>query len=207
MSEQSAQGNAPKTLTYQQLRMAAEAAASYRDQEVYLIVDADGWSVKAERPANPEGKAVIPVKSPGKPTAPPRVGFAKIGINEATAADLRNLKDPNGVAIGPADAVFWSPAAVEKFLVPYYASVYGDWSPTKLTALIGILGAPRAPIAHVGSAFAYVDAAADAGAFAVAHMPKSEYVQIDDGGLAVIAPKESLGPVAYSLSDWLAGKP
>src|SRR5688572_25015400 len=134
-------GNAPqhpvKTLNYQELRMMVEAAASYRDQEVYLVVDDQGWSVQTKRPDAPEGKAVIPCKSPGPPTARPSVGYARVGIDPADpdkAANLLQLKpgDPNSRA----DSVFWTPAAVEKFLVPYYASVYGDWSPKKLTGLI-----------------------------------------------------------------------
>ena len=199
MSEQPTEGRAPRTLTYQELRRAAEAAASFRNQEVYLVVDDQGWSVREKRPENPDGMAVVPIKSPGKPTAPPPVLVAQIGVDVVKPADLLNLKDPQGKPLGPADAVFWTPAAVEKFLVPYYASVYGDESPKKLTDLIGILGAPRDPSlsreASVGDAFA------------VAHMPKSEYVQVDGGGLAVLAHKESHGPVAFSVSDWLAGKP
>ncbi|MFL5537369.1 MAG: hypothetical protein ACJ8J0_00105 [Longimicrobiaceae bacterium] len=197
MTEQPPQARAPRTLTYQELRRAAEAAASFRDQEVYLVVDDQGWSVREQRPDNPEGKAVIPIKSPGKqPTAPPPVLIAQIGVDPTKPADLLNLKDPQGNPLGPADAVFWTPAAVEKFLVPYYASVYGDQSPTTLNHLIGILGTPRTPPAKVRSASADVD-----GAFAVAHMPKSEYVQID-GGVAVLV-HSSDGPVAFSVSDFV----
>ena len=202
MAEQSTQARAPRTLTYQELRMAAEAAASFRDQEVYLVVDDQGWSVRAKRPDNPDGKAVIPVRSPGKPTLPPPVELAQIGTDPTNPANLLNLKDPNGNLIGPADSVFWTAAAVEKFLVPYYASVYGDWSPKKLATLIGILGNPRAPLAKGRSTADQAD-----GAFAVAHMPKSEYVQMDGGGVAVLAHTPLHGPVAYSVSDWLAATP
>jgi hypothetical protein len=201
MTEQSTQAAdtaGPRILTYQELRRAAEAAASFRNQEVYLVVDDQGWSIREERPDDPEGKAVIPIRSPGKePAAPPPVQVAQIGVDRTKPpADLLNLKDPQGKPLGPADAVFWTSAAVEKFLVPYYASVYGDQSPKKLTDLINILGTVRDP-----------SPGPNAGdAFAVAHMPKSEYVQIADTGVAVLVHRPD-GPVVFSVSDWLAGKP
>ena len=126
MSEQPTEGRAPRTLTYQELRRAVEAAASFRNQEVYLVVDDQGWSVREKRPENPDGMAVVPIRSPGKPTAPPPVLVAQIVVDVVKPADLLNLKDPQGKPLGSADDVFWTPAAVEKFLVPYYASVYGD---------------------------------------------------------------------------------
>ena len=186
--------NPVKTLNYQELRMMVEAAASYRDQEVYLVVDDKGWSVETKRPDAPEGKAVIPCKSPGRPTARPSVGYARIGIDPTDpdkAANLLQLGDPSG----PADAVFWTPAAVEKFLVPYYASVYGDRAPKKLTGLIDILGAVRDPSDDVGEAFA------------VAHMPKSEYVQVDGSGLGVLVRKPDGEVQVMTISDYHGQKP
>jgi hypothetical protein len=199
MPEQPADGSPPlilvKTLNYQELRMMVEAAASYRDQEVYLVVDEKGWSIQPQRPDPPGGKAVIPCKSPGRPTARPSVGYARIGIDPTDpdkAANLLELEpgNPNSRA----DAVFWTPAAVEKFLVPYYASVYGDQAPKKLTALIDILGAVRDPSANAGEAFA------------VAHMPKSEYVQLD-GGLGALVRKPDGGVQVTTISDYLEGRP
>jgi hypothetical protein len=191
--EEIARPNVVKSMTYQELRKAVECAASYRDQEVYLVVDDEGWSVQTMMPIVKEGAAVIPCKSPGAATARPPVLLAKIGIDKEKPADLLDLKDPAGKELGSADAVFWTAAAVEKFLVPYYASVYGDQAPKKLDELIGILGAVRDPSTDLD------------GAFAVAHMPKSEYVQLD-GGLAVLEHTPT-GPVATSISDYLAGKP
>jgi hypothetical protein len=189
-------GNAPlnpvKALTYQELRKMVECAASYRGQEVYIVVDDAGWSVQMQRPDTPEGKAVIPCLSPTSPMLPPPVVLARIGTDEQNPANLLELKDREGRLLGPADAVFWSPAAVEKFLVPYYASVYGDEAPKKLTELIGILGTVREP------------SNTTAGAFAVAHMPKSEYVQVD-GGMAVLE-HTTEGPVATTISDYLGRK-
>jgi hypothetical protein len=187
--------NPVKTLNYQELRMMVEAAASYRDQEVYLVVDDQGWSVQTQRPDAPEGKAVIPCKSPGRPTARPSVGYARIGIDPDHPDKAVNLLELEpGITNSGADAVFWTPAAVEKFLVPYYASVYGDRSPNKLTRLIDILGAARDSSANAGEAFA------------VAHMPKSEYVQVE-GGLGVLVRKPDGGVQVMTVSGYLGETP
>jgi len=165
-----------KTLNYQELRRMVEAAASYREKKVYIVVDDKGWSVQAEAPSNPDGKAVIPCRSPGRPTARPPVALAQIGTVADDPAkppvNLLKLKLPGSDREEPADAVFWTPAAVEKFVVPYYASVYGDQAPKKLADIINILGAVRDPEDSPPNAVG--------DAFAVAHMPKSEYVQVDE---------------------------
>jgi len=205
MSERSA--IMAKTLNYQQLRQMVESAASYRDQTVYLVVDDEGWSVQTMMPIVKEGAAVIPCSSPGKPGAPEPLQLAQIGLYEDKPVDLLRLKLHGSDQEERADAVFWTPAAVEKFVVPYYASVYGDQAPKKLTDLIGILGTvrtddtsePPAPLSRP-----------DSTPFAVAHMPKSEYVQVDggtDGEMVVLAQKSSGEVVATSISDYLAGKP
>ena len=204
----------PMSPIYQELRMPVEDAASYRDQEVYLVVDEKGWRVVTERPDPREGRAVIPVMSPGKPTPPPAVGLASVGAEPERPVNLLELRDRDGNLIGRADSVFWTPAAVEKFLVPYYASVYGGQAPWKLTDLIGLLGAVRTPLTQVrppsaatGGSFDMAGDSSDAGeVFAVAHMPKSEYVQVG-GDLVVLAHSDEGGPVAVSFSDWVEKKP
>jgi hypothetical protein len=193
--------NVVKTLNYQELRKAVECAASYRDQQVYLVVDDEGWSVLEQPPKDPAGKAVIPVNSPGKPGGPKTLELAQIGLYKDKPVDLLKLQVHGKEE--QADAVFWTPAAVEKFLVPYYASVYGDQAPKKLTDLIDVLGTVRTDLAGVQPA-AHTPLA-DSTAFAGAHMPKSEYVQVD-GGMAVLVHTPT-GAVAISLSDYVAGKP
>lgn len=44
-----------------------------------------------------------------------------------------------------ADAAFWSAAAVEKFLVPYYASTYGSMAPRVVAQLLNIFVPPDSP--------------------------------------------------------------
>jgi hypothetical protein len=212
MSERSAL--VAKTLNYQQLRQMVESAASYRDETVYIVVDDEGWRVETMMPVVKPGAAVIPCESPGATTGRPPVLLAKIGTNEEKPANLLDLKDRTGKALGPADAVFWTPAAVEKFVVPYYASVYGDQAPKKLTDLIGILGVvrpdddvvPLAPLSRPDSLPLAPLSPPDSPPFAVAHMPKSEYVQVDggtDGGMVVLAADAEGNVSAMSVSDYV----
>jgi hypothetical protein len=167
-------GEAVKTLNYQELRKMVECAASYREKKVYIVVDDKGWTVQTEEPTNTDGKAVIPCKSPGKPGGPKKLALARIGLDENKPVNLLKLKIPGTDKEGEADAVFWTPAAVEKFVVPYYASVYGDQSPKQLTDIISILGVVREPTGQDTAKGQALEA------FAVAHMPKSEYVQVDE---------------------------
>jgi hypothetical protein len=81
------------------------------------VVDAD--------PVAPSGAVVIPVRT--EPVgARPRVSFARIGIKQGDRELLVNLLAVRGPGMPPksyqADAVFWSEAAVERFMLPYYAS-------------------------------------------------------------------------------------
>lgn len=195
MSERSA--NAAETLNYQELRKMVECAASYRDQEVYIVVADGEWRVETMMPIVKEGTAVIRCKSPGKPGAPEPLELAQIGLYEKKPVDLLKLK-VNGKE-ERADAVFWTAAAVEKFVVPYYASVYGDQAPKKLTDLIGILGTVRPDDDAVPPALL---SRRDSTPFAVAHMPKSEYVQVD-GGMVVLAADGDGNVSALSVSDYL----
>jgi hypothetical protein len=212
MSNQSASD--PKSLNYQQLRKMVECAASYRDVPAYIVV-ADGvWTVHTERPTVPEGGALIICESPGKPKgadAPEdTVKFARIGLDPHghdpdKTADLLNLplkEKGGGEVMGPADAVFWSAAAVEKFLVPYYASVYGDQAPKHLTGLINLLGAVRVDDTSVPLTEAR--GANDPVVFAIAHMPKSEYVQVPGDTGMVVLTKEHDGTVkATAFSEYV----
>lgn len=89
------------------------------------------------------------------------------------------------------DAVFWSEAAVEKFLFPYYASKYQWLAAEVLTVLSRVF-------------YGYVPALADPAAqlrdlgeipFAMAHLPRSDYVPDDQEG------EGSEGPYAMLAHD------
>jgi len=187
---------AVKTLNYQELRKMVECAASYREKKVYIVVDDKGWTVQTEEPTNTDGKAVIPCMSPGKPGGPRKLALAKVGLDENKPVNLLKLRLPGSDKDEEADAVFWTPAAVEKFVVPYYASVYGDQAPKKLANLISILGVVREPSDEAAARGQVLEA------FAVAHMPKSEYVQVDEP-FAVLAADAAGNVQVMSISGYL----
>lgn len=196
-----------KTMTYQDLRRMAECAASYRDGEVWIVFDEKGWRVATTEPKHRPGQQVIPCNNAGKGPGkePPKVSAAFIQANESgQPVDLLHLKRTNKKTgkvedLGPADAVFWSAAAVEKFVVPYYASVYADEAPGKLEKIIRVLGTVHKPS---GSS----TGGETAEPFALAHMPKSEYVQVE-GAFAVLAKTSSGEHVAIPITEYLNPQP
>jgi hypothetical protein len=161
------------------LRDAAEYASSLRrpggDPEFLVISpqrDARGElemrHVK-ERPAPTPNQVVIPCDTATvQPVRPPVVSL------EIRA---RGMKASEQLA-ERYDAVFWSEAAVEKFLFPYYASKYQWQAAQALRALSKVFygfvpGEDEAP-AGVND----VDVP-----FAMAHLPRSEYVPLDEAGV------------------------
>lgn len=182
---------------FQLLREIAECASGMRSHDLYFIVgddkaDPHGFRFVAD-PKQPveetDDTTVIHVSRCDDPR--PRVTTAIIG----DGADLINLldltvgtDDPHQAGTYPADAVFWSVSAVEKFLVPYYASVYGDQAASYVASLLAVLLPP---------ADGAGDAALDDTAYAIAHLPSSEYTKLmmdDPTGLAVV-------PHAFALKS------
>lgn len=172
---------APRTMTYQDLRKMAECASSYRGLPVWMVIDDEGWHVALREPTGKEreGKTVIACMNP-ESSPRPMVTFAMIGAGtpgarEEGAAmvnllDLENVGDRVGVPVTQADAVFWSESAVEKFVVPYYASVYGNRADKEISEILDVLDDMRK-----GAQGAWTG---EDQAFGLAHMPKSEYVQV-----------------------------
>lgn len=152
-------------VTFETLREIAETASGLRNQDLYFIIKGEPatYTWQATPPKPSEDTVVIHCNGVDDP--PTQVGYARIGAHSDAPVNLLSIKVPP-MAPHPggtyaADAVFWSVSAVEKFLVPYYASVYGDQGPQMAQQVLQILDT----------------AAADEGdAFAVAHLPSSEYV-------------------------------
>lgn len=190
MSDADASG--PPPMSYQDLRRMVECAGSYRGEEAWIVIKKGKWHVKTSRPDPGKWDAVIPFQNPA--AIRPVVKFAEIGVGGGRNVNLLKLKKKTGDLLteeGPADAVFWSAAAVEKFLVPYYASVYGNQAIDVLQKLIDLLGTRQRE-------------ANGPEVFAVAHMPKSEYVQVDEHSLAVLMvdPGANSEPYAVPLSQF-----
>jgi hypothetical protein len=193
----------PKPLTYHDLRTMAECAGGYRGEPVWMIVDSRGWRMSEREPDGGElepGAVVLRCQNPD--ASHRRVGHAAIGPAQSRPGitppivdllDLDNTKGVIGAEVRSADAVFWSASAVEKFLVPYYASLAGNQADRHVADLLDVLDELRDPRRSASPN--------DEEAFGLAHIPKSEYVQLGGVNVLVAGPK---GARAVSVSDWVA---
>jgi hypothetical protein len=156
-------------VTFETLRLIAESASGMRDQDLYFVVSGEpaGYSWQTDPVEAGDDTVVIHCAPVADPV--PTVNYATIGAgSERQRVNLLDIavpgvwphKDPG--KHHHADAVFWSISAVEKFLVPYYASVYGDQGP--------------AYARNVMDAMLHPDADTEERTFAIAHLPSSEYV-------------------------------
>ena len=196
------------------LRKMAEAASGARGdgsrKEVYLVYD-PGATGKFEPYRNkvrvteddPTGTispkaVVIKVASCSqnpKPTPPDRAMIAR----EKRVVDLLAVEvAPERTVM--ADSVFWTESAVEKFVVPYYASLHGPLAAKRLTEVLSVLHEPKAGAAAEN--------------FALIHLPTSEYVEgppsetggkasADEFFIARVGPTEGVAELV-SLDEWVA---
>jgi hypothetical protein len=123
----------PPTLTANQLRALAEKADGYRNEQLSVVLRQNG-----------SGTTVEVVKGSEK-LATDKELFG-LGTNDnsllAPAGTSIIVKTPNGFqkeCVGIGDALFWSRAAVEKFVLPYYA---GFKTPEELQAMMDAISAP-----------------------------------------------------------------
>lgn len=95
------------------------------------------------------------------------------------------------------DALFWSEAAVEKFLFPYYASKY-QWAAAEVLSVIA-----RVFYGYVPGVLRPAASELDTGAtvpFAMAHLPRSDYTPVEE-------PQPELGSeLAFLFLDRATGK-
>ncbi|HLM67657.1 MAG TPA: hypothetical protein VK358_09030 [Longimicrobium sp.] len=155
------------------MREAADWAASLRQRggdEQYLVATFDAesqdytFTVEAE-PDAPEDAVVIPCNTAD--VQPNRPGVRAVEMAASWAPGSATFR----TSLMRYDAVFWSEAAVEKFLFPYYASKY-QWAAAEVLSQLaevfygyvpgftnrpGVQSDPLIP-------------------FAMAHLPRSDYV-------------------------------
>ena len=126
--------------------------------------------------------------------------YARIGTKECGEGSV-DLLDINGTG-KRGDSVFWTQSAVEKFLVPYYASAYGDLAARSVEQLQSIFVPPGSPeldgngmitgtasVSSLPTNLATPEVGiespvdADDTPFAVVHLPSSEYAAegLEDG--------------------------
>lgn len=154
------------SFSYRELRSLAEYASSIRGEDAYFIRGDEGWKVLKSTDPVPAGAQPIHVYNPA--TAPrPRVVKAVIGADNGEEYDLMRVPDPRTNTPVEADAAFWSESAVEKFMVPYYASVYGDQAGVEVSKLLQVFN-PGKKLAKGGQVVV------------LAHIPRSEYVTVGD---------------------------
>jgi hypothetical protein len=163
-------------LTFDILREIAESASGMRDQELWFVVTGSPatytWSPRCVHAG--DDTEVIHVAVAAVPDPVSTVDCAQIGVPGGKPVDLLGITikpiAPHPGGTYAADAVFWSVSAVEKFLVPYYASVYGDQGPKMAQAVLDVL------LRGAESAGDGVRGEENETPFAVAHLPSSEYV-------------------------------
>jgi hypothetical protein len=183
-----------------QLRRIAEWASGDRDEAFEFVVDPDG-KVSKKKPGEvaPPDSVTIPVWTPLRdPDRPELIEASVQAKGAAKPVDLLNLKTKDGTPLGRADSVFWTESAVEKFVIPYYASVYGWEAGAKISALL--------------EAFEPSKSGNDATqVFAMAHIPKSEYLMLNEeptaaAGFHVVFQQGKSAPQVLPLETFLSLK-
>lgn len=151
------------SLSYSDLRRAAEAASGTRDSDVYVEVEPRrGGSEPGEtiiivhdkRPPDREESVVVHARTSGS--------VRRSVVKHAQVSPNPDGSEPFDLTAVGADSVFWSDGAVEKFLVPYYASVHGGNAVQWVGKLLQVWRMEK------------LEQQADV--FALAHLPKSDYV-------------------------------
>lgn len=178
-------------VTFQILREIAETASGMRGDDLYFVIrDGDPVICPSKTPVQEDDDTVVIHCDPTLTDPPSTVQFASIGVEKGKSVNLMSIEVPvegiHPAGTYAADAVFWSVSAVEKFLVPYYASVYGDKGPEMAKAVLDVL----LPVRAEGGE-ARVE---DETAFAVAHLPSSEYVGEPEAGTSVVPRLAALYP-------------
>ena len=113
----------PAKVTWKQLRELAEKAQGYQHGKLGIRVDNGALIVEDHNPNSEYIAEIDEVKIATK--------LATLQVELQPAVEIKGLADPVNDITRHADAVFWSVAAVEKFLVPYYSS-FKDGCPKDL---------------------------------------------------------------------------
>lgn len=205
-------------LHFEILRRIAETASGMRYQDTWFEVIDNDVQVWDHEPERKPDSTVIKCTAWPKPDIPQvtsaiiKSGEQEIDLLKVKAPvhDLQGWGAVTSQAGGEpmkADAVFWSASAVEKFLMPYYASTYGSMAPKAVTQLLSVFVPPGSPELEGNGMMELMEQSGtlpphrpmlrtpDVSVttppdydqpFAVVHLPSSEYTAgtpEDDGGL------------------------
>jgi len=181
------------------MREATEYAASLRqaggDPEFVVLTMNPGAtdysiSVRPTAPDPDSGEVVIPCSTAAVQPRRPRVQDVEITV-EMPDGRMVHLAS---TSLAQFDAVFWSEAAVEKFLFPYYASKY-QWAAARVLETLSQVFYGYVPgFTNPDPPAPGVKVSADDGEeemeipFAMAHLPRSDFVPVEDSGLGAEGP-------------------
>lgn len=119
------EGRSAPALDYSAFRRMADWAAGMLDERVVFDYEPSG-ALLANAPVG---------------VRPPALRVPAVTVGRARAVQTLNLSAPKGEALNLArgsDAAFWSEAAVEKFLLPYFASLAGGRAAPLMAQLMGV---------------------------------------------------------------------
>lgn len=162
------------------LREIADWAASLRgahgDRRFFVAAQPEPGEVsihpEPEPVPHPDGVPMDQIPASTNTVQPERPRVTGVGIR------AEGMAEGDWESLSRYDAVFWSEAAVEKFLFPYYASKY-QWAAAHVLQVMSQVFYGYVPRFDAGlEASDYV---ADSEApVAMAHLPRSEYTDIED---------------------------
>lgn len=185
-------------LTSIQARMVADFAQSLRSDGATFVVGRHterGFEmtvVPDHSPCSDETHVVVPVDT--RFVQPVRPPVEEISIRAQGMHEPRSLLE--------FDAVFWTEASVEKFLIPYLASKY-QWLAADALEKLSQVWYGCVPRPGAGPCPPPVNGDAEI-PFAVGHLPRSEYVPLEIGDEVVCLFRDAQGNVtARPLSDFL----
>jgi hypothetical protein len=162
-----------------QLRLIAESASGLRGVPIHFVAFPDGtirevWGHPGDLGMEPPPLEVVVVPAFTEDKVPEKPPLTLASIQAKGVEQPVDLLDLPG-GLGPADAVFWSESAVEKFLLPYYASVYGNQAAVAVAAILEAFHGDSGVGGGTGAALDDTELT-----YALAHIPKSEYVMLSD---------------------------
>lgn len=171
-------------LSSRQLRRIAEGVSGYRGSPRFWLILTEGEDgnlaveVSPDDPGLRRDAVVIPCHTPKDAERPPVVS-ASIQAAGAEPVNLLHLhlEDDEGHFVHTADAVFWGESSVEKFVVPYYASVYGDEAGEAVTELLNTYNGITAESARLEAAEGEPNRTE---VYGLVHIPRSEYIEMED---------------------------
>lgn len=164
----------PQLPNYQKLRAMAEWAASLRKEPAYFLFRSGENGFRAPQKTLPEvgpGDIVVPAFTPPVPANRPVLHGVWLNHDESGSNNLA----------GEGDALFWSTAAVEQFLFPYYASKGG------LRALPDLV--------DIHNTWTM---GAEDGVNALIHLPSSMWTDVTSTLVTRVDPTRQLGVVAHT---------